>query len=296
MKEFSDKGISVIVCSISEERLAGLKENIAATISENCPYEVVGIDNTSSPRSIAAVYNDGASRARYPYLVFIHEDAGFLTHGWDRLLSAKLAEPDTGVIGFAGGKVMLDAPGGWNMVADAARINLIECGRENRTGMDREPDCPFTEVVALDGFLMAVRREVWEEHPFDEEAITGFHCYDVDFSLGIGGNRRNYVCRDIEVFHNSPGHFGAEWTAATQRLYLDKWQGRQLPRFASDYLISPRQQAEHTERVLFRFIKGAAKCGLKADRRITDSFFSCKMSLRHLRHLIKYPLLRLRKS
>ena len=56
----------------------------------------------------------------------------------------------------------------------------------------------FAEVVAVDGFGMFVRKEVWKANPFDEKMLTGFHCYDVDFSLQIAVSKRY---RNLFVAH-----------------------------------------------------------------------------------------------
>ena len=69
----------------------------------------------------------------------------------------------------------------------------------------------FAEVVAVDGFGMFVRKEVWKAYPFDEKMLTGFHCYDVDFSLQIAVSKRyrNYVCcsPEVQVEHLSEGNY-----------------------------------------------------------------------------------------
>lgn len=36
---------------------------------------------------------------------------------------------------------------------------------------------------------MFVRKDVWAKYPFDEELLTGFHCYDLDFTLQIAADR-----------------------------------------------------------------------------------------------------------
>ena len=66
---------SVIICSISPERLAQTSKNIQETIG--LPCEIIGMDNRERKWPIARVYNEGARRARYPYLFFVHEDVKF---------------------------------------------------------------------------------------------------------------------------------------------------------------------------------------------------------------------------
>lgn len=79
--------LSIIVSTVYPERLERFRRNITDTIGE-VPYEIIAIENRKDPRSLANVYNEGAVRARYPYLLFMHEDAGFQTGNWfDKILS-----------------------------------------------------------------------------------------------------------------------------------------------------------------------------------------------------------------
>lgn len=278
--------ISIIVCSINPEKLGALKRNITDTIGD-VPYEIIAFDNRQNPKSIAAVYNEGASNARYPYLLFIHEDAGFVDKNWAPEIMNKLKEPDCGVIGFAGSQLMLNSPGGWNVMPQWCLWNLTENGKLNRLNVtDNTP--PFEEVVAVDGFAMFVRKEVWERYPFDENAIKGFHCYDVDFSLSVGAEYKNFVCTNIMLYHDSEGNFGEAWVRDTLRLYKEKWN-RILPRFASEITLSKKEALKYEERVCWRFIKALKKYEIN-DEDILKQFYQYPLSLRHLEHLMKSKL------
>ena len=61
----------MIICSARPERLQAVTRNIEATIGVE--YELIAVDNSVEGRGICAVYNEGASRARYPFLCFVHE-------------------------------------------------------------------------------------------------------------------------------------------------------------------------------------------------------------------------------
>ena len=81
---------SIIICSISPERLSRLKANIQETIGVE--HEIIAIDNRETHWPIAKVYNEGARRARFPYLFFVHEDVRFHTTGWGEVIAEKLQE------------------------------------------------------------------------------------------------------------------------------------------------------------------------------------------------------------
>ena len=102
---------SIIICSISPERLSQLKANIQKTIGVE--HEIIAFDNREKRYPIARVYNEGARQARYPYLFFVHEDVLFHSENWGEVIAGKLKEPDCGVIGFVGSKMKLKVYSGW---------------------------------------------------------------------------------------------------------------------------------------------------------------------------------------
>ena len=105
--------LSIIVCSVNRKYLLNFEKNVAETIGDNVEYEILAIDNKVMRLSICAAYNRAASEARYPYLLFIHEDVEFLEKGWWAKVMPQLSKPDCGVIGFAGTGALVDSPGGW---------------------------------------------------------------------------------------------------------------------------------------------------------------------------------------
>lgn len=275
--------LSVIVCSVNPDRLRSLKANIAATIGAGAEYEVIGIDNREDSSPLARVYNAGAEKARYPNLLFIHEDAGFESAGWWKAVAARLSEPDCGVVGFAGSRMMPSAPGGWNVNPEWSVWHYRECGVLR--SMNHDTGAAFTEVAVLDGYAMFVRRDVWATNRFDESALTGFHCYDIDFTLAVGASRRNYVCNSVTTFHDSRGHFGREWHLATRRLYEEKW-ARILPRVVPGLLIGDGEMERWAEQVWYRFIKTSLRTGVSAGWAM-PRFGKFRNTWRHLRHMAK---------
>lgn len=283
--------LSIIVCSVEPERSAELRKNIEETIGEGVEYEFLITDNSTNSKPLAVVYNEAAARAKYPNLLFIHEDAGFITKGWYGSIAAKLAEEDCGVVGFAGSKMMFDMPGGWGDAGgDMNVFNLVECGKLLRHNCDSGNE--FEEVVTEDGFCMFVRRDVWERFPFDEKLLDGFHCYDIDFALGIAkGGKRNWVNTQIGIFHNSSGNFDRRWWGATIRMYDRKWR-KMLPMCTSDLNIDNKRMDYLKERSLFRLIKYSYLNGKQPNDVYVRLFKECKMSSRHFEHLLKYAKFR----
>lgn len=277
--------LSIIVCSTKPDLVDELKLNIAETIGDNAVYELIVIDNKTSPRPLAQVYNEGGRRAKYENLLFIHQDAGFVTHDWLEQIETQLATPDCGVIGFAGSRLIFNYPGGW---FDSGVNWAITHYETEKRRMDWQ--CPegeaFVEVVAIDGFAMFVKKDVWIRHPFDEEALTGFHCYDMDFSMSIFPEYKNYVCCSVLPYHHSPGNFDKSWAYQTNDIYEKKWK-HILPLHTPDVVLTPSEFAYLEERACFRMIKKLSKMGFSTSV-LAKRFLKYPPKPRHLEHLLKY--------
>ena len=163
--------LSIIVCSISPELLSKLAQSIEETIGVE--YELIAIDNRQDNRPIAQVYNEGARKARYPYLFFVHEDVLFHSKDWGAIIERKLAEPDCGVVGFAGCKAMMNTYGGWAQYDNQWLCAFYFANISGRPtwleSYNVKLHTPYEQVVTLDGFAFFVRRDVWAEFPFDED-------------------------------------------------------------------------------------------------------------------------------
>lgn len=60
--------LSIIICSISPERLQEISQNIHATIGVE--HEIIAIDNREKCWSIARAYNEGGSAGSLSLFVF----------------------------------------------------------------------------------------------------------------------------------------------------------------------------------------------------------------------------------
>ena len=181
--------LSIIICSVSPEKLKKAKDCIDATIGVE--HEFIVIDNNVRKWPLTRAYNEGAKMARFPYLLFVHEDVIFHACGWGNFVIDKLREQDCGVVGYAGTKVMSGSYSGWCQDGDWNVLLLWQGTAAGRTELRASGvtlEHPFEEVVALDGLAMFMRRDLWEEFRFNEESLTGFHCYDVDFTPRVASS------------------------------------------------------------------------------------------------------------
>ncbi len=207
--------ISVVICSAQPARLQAVARNIEATIGVE--HELIAIDNSIEGRGICAVYNEGASRASHPFVCFVHEDVEFLSPNWGaRALAHFSGDAELALIGLAGSRYKAATPSGWHSgEEDDLCINVWhgttrECSDAAFARPGDSGTSPCVPVVALDGVWLFVRRSVWAETRFDER-LTGFHFYDVDFSLRVAQKRKVAVVFDIELLHFSMGSFREDW-------------------------------------------------------------------------------------
>ena len=253
--------LSIIICSVSPERLEETKSNFEKTIGK-VKYEIISHDNRSDKFPIAKVYNLCARKANFNNLFFVHEDVRFLEYGWGEKIEEKLKEPDCGVIGFTGSVLKTAAYSGWSLgfpKYDVSYYHSINEGKQIINNANLTSEEGFKEVVTLDGLGMFVRKDVFEQYPFDEQALTGFHCYDLDFTMQIArsGFYRNWCCH-CDVLHLSNGSFDENWRRSIVSIHDNKWSGF-LPLTVKGYNISHKEMKRLNETALWQFFKTAVK-------------------------------------
>jgi hypothetical protein len=204
--------ISLVVCSIDDKLYEAFSASVAQTIGTN--YEIVRIDNRTANKNLGRVYNEGAAKARYDHLLFVHEDVLFNSNDWGKLLLQYFNDlPDPGIIGIMGSDYISYVANGW-YVRDQSRIfaHLIQQYKYT----SKEPvkvdinSQKSAKVFTTDGVFMAVTKQVWQTHLFDE-SVEGFHGYDLSFSLRVASTHQNYFVPGISLTHLSEGKFDAQW-------------------------------------------------------------------------------------
>lgn len=217
--------LSIIICSIDPRKAAATVRNIEET--SGIPCEAIVVDNRERNWPIAKVYNYGASKAVAPNLFFVHEDVLFEKSGWGRDVVEKLDDPKCGVIGFVGIQLRVAAYSPWLQDARCVYGHFLSIhdGEKELFDNGKPQDSMFRSILVVDGMAMFVSRKVWEENPFDEEFLTGFHCYDIDFCLAIArSGYDNYVYFGGDLCHYSNGKMDLRWAEATVDITDGKWE------------------------------------------------------------------------
>jgi hypothetical protein len=203
------EGVSIIVCSIDEARLAKMRASFTAALAGR-DHEFVVIRDA---RSLSEAYTRALERCRHDLVVFSHDDVELLSQRPFEALAAALRRCD--VVGLAGSRRVTgpavmwaghphvhgwvaypaaDAPGVWDASLFSLEAGLLE-------GMQ-----------ALDGFVFAAHRETVRRVGFDAVAFDGFHFYDLDFTYRAHrAGLRLAVTTEVVAIHASSGKFGDDW-------------------------------------------------------------------------------------
>ena len=200
--------VSFVICSVNDDKFSRVGKQIERAMA-GTPYEIIGIHDA---RSLCEGYNRGAARARGELLVFCHDDIEILDRHFRARLTHALAQFD--VVGVAGTVQLSGRAWSW-----AGHPHL-----HGWVGQPVEDSDPFALCVfglgpvlaggmqAIDGVLMATRRNIYTHLRFDEQRFDGFHFYDLDFSYrAYCAGLKVGVARDLLLFHLSYGSPDAAW-------------------------------------------------------------------------------------
>ena len=207
--------VSVIICSINKTLARQVETNIDETIG--VPWELILIDNTQSNKGITSVYNEGASRARYDILCFVHEDVLFRTGNWGRIIQQYFdSDAKLGLVGVAGANYKAKAWSGWWTGIPSIDYCNIYSGKTfetaDRVYLNPDPTIKFHPAVVVDGVFLCARKQAWEKNKFNETLIDGFHFYDIDFSFNIARDHKVAVTLEIDILHfKIGGDYGDDW-------------------------------------------------------------------------------------
>ncbi|OBW40658.1 hypothetical protein AB670_03125 [Chryseobacterium sp. MOF25P] len=204
--------ISIIISSYQHHFFEQISKNISQTIGNKIEYEIVKIWNPGK-MGICKAYNSGAEQSKYDNLLFVHEDVLFNDNNWGEKLLHILQLPNCGVVGVAGGDYYSYVPGSW-WNSGHKFLHFIQTDNNGQQFFNNR--CNFSNnateipVKSLDGVFLACTKKVYNSVKFNEN-ITGFHGYDLIFSLEAAKKYTNFVTDQILINHFSTGSISKEW-------------------------------------------------------------------------------------
>jgi hypothetical protein len=215
--------ISIIIATRNADLLGQITANIKKSIGVD--HEIIAINGNNQDKGICRIYNEGATRAKFPFLCFIHEDLLFHTDNWGQNLIKHLKNEDVALVGVLGSLIKTKTPSGvYIPVQKLTRVNQLQRKKNGETDQYYEnPGNDIrSEVKLLDGMFLAITKSNHAKYNFDEQLLTGFHGYDVDYSLGHASNGKIVVVYDILLEHFSYGGNTVSWIDAQLKI-TKKW-------------------------------------------------------------------------
>ena len=198
--------ISLIVCSRDIASIATFTHNVQQTIG--VAHEIIAINNIKGQYGICQAYNNGARQSKYNILCFVHEDLAFRTVNWGQRVVAILADASIGVLGVAGGVYQPKVPSAyWSPGPEYLRMHVVHTVPGTIPVIDllNPNNQQLAEVAVADGVWLCSRRQVWQQHPFDEQTFPRFHFYDIDYCTAIARQYRICVTFEVVLEHFSRG-------------------------------------------------------------------------------------------
>jgi len=266
--------LSIVICSKHKTLRKEFVDNIINTVGID--YEIISIDNSENQYSIFSAYNLGASKSKYLYICFVHEDVFFHSQNWGEKVIEHLQNPNTGIIGLAGAGTVTRVPAAWSSLLSQSQ-NMIQSDHSGKkaTEINRIPlnyNLSERSVIVLDGVFMCMRRELMEEIHFDEQ-LSGFHGYDYDISLQSATKGYiNKVIYDIELEHFSRGKTDRDYFRNLITVFK-KWESY-LPLFLNDASgIKLSEISKIEDDNLFRLIKKMVRKGFNSSEIISEASY-----------------------
>ena len=205
--------LSLIICSINPILLERVKADVAESVGVE--YELLVWDNRGENIGLCEVYNRMAAKAKYPFLVFMHEDIIFEKKNWGLELLRIFENPEIGLIGVAGSTYKSKVLSGWYSGESSfnyCHIKHLTKGEIHLLKYPAQWEKSENEVLVIDGVFMVARKSIWEKVPFNSALLKGFHLYDIDFSFRVAAVAKVVVTESIPMIHDTKGgDFGKKW-------------------------------------------------------------------------------------
>jgi GT2 family glycosyltransferase len=210
--------ISLITCSHQQARFDAVKQMYDRAMA-GVEWEMIRI---ADAKSLAEGYNRGVAQSRGDIVIFSHDDVEVLNPEFPQRIARHLEKFD--LIGVAG-TTRIVGPA-WFLAAYPYIFGQVAHPGDTTpwsVAVYNAPRPIVGEIQALDGLVMAARREMLSRIRFDEVTFDGWHHYDVDFSYAAycAGFRVGVAC-DIAMLHQSTGRFSADWQTYAER-FRRKW-------------------------------------------------------------------------
>ncbi len=178
---------------------------------------------------LAKVYNkaiDFAIQEDIEYLILTHDDVILENLDYEKL---KKHFETYDVLGVAGAsQITIQEPVLWHLMGGGigsgnlhGAVAHLHNEKKSMTAFGPYPQ----QCLIMDGVFLAISRKVFKEVRFDEDCPSGFHMYDIDYTLSA--SLKGFKCGVIDnyITHASPGlrEFTEDWKEG-QSWFLEKYK------------------------------------------------------------------------
>ncbi len=158
--------------------------------TQTVQYEFIGLNNEKGVyRSAAEALNEGGSRAKGKYIMFVHQDVELSSENW--LAEAENILDKLENLGIAGVAGKADSRG---------VVTNITHGIPPRPAGTIMINSPY-EVQTVDECLAIIPKAVFSTLKFDENTCDGWHLYTVDYSLSVRKLGLKAYCLPLPCYH-----------------------------------------------------------------------------------------------
>lgn len=199
-----------------------MKVSFISAVNDNNMYEKYCLPSlpeghqyiaVEGAKSICKAYNIGIDNSKYKVKCFLHQDVRVLDDQFISKLSNIFSNKEIGLIGVIGS---IGSANKFTMQWDTGRVLLYKYYSIFGSGIKNL----YTKATIVDGLCLITNTDL----RFDEETFTGWHFYDMDYSMQVLKSGREVVVADILMNHLPNEGRLHDPTWATDRIkFLEKW-------------------------------------------------------------------------
>lgn len=199
--------------------------------------QIIEIINVGD-KSLTKCYNDIIDASNNDIVIFTHDDVLIETTQWGKkMLKLFQDNEDFGIIGVAGSK-FLPSEGKW-WLNPKTMFGKVKHTNDNKSWLSEYSNDlgnTLEEVVVTDGVFFGVHtnRIHYRDNKAFNEAIEGFHFYDVEFSFHnyIMKKSKVGVTTKVRINHFSIGQTNDQWEE-NRRIFIDIYKDN-LPQYIDE--------------------------------------------------------------
>lgn len=214
---------NIFICAATK----GRKEDTLLWQTKADDMDVFFKEGNKKP--LQKVYNkaiDFAIKENFDHIILCHDDIILENFDYDKL---KKHFEEYDVLGVAGAsQITVQEPALWHLMGGGFQSGNLHGAVAHLHGNQKSMTAfgPYPhQAIIMDGVFLAISRKVFKKIRFDEDCPSGFHFYDLIYTLDA--TLAGYKCGVVDAYitHASPGlrQFTEDWKGG-QQYFLNKYE------------------------------------------------------------------------